>query len=60
MRFLGDDKKKSGIVLNHDVLIEEDVWIGANVSVLCERIGRGAICACGAVIKKNGVFRNLE
>lgn len=54
MRFLGDDdKKESGIVLNHDVIIEEDVWIGANVSVLCERIGRGAICACGAVIKKN-------
>lgn len=46
-----EDKKNDGVKLNHDVVVEEDVWIGANVSVLCERIGRGAICACGAVIK---------
>ena len=46
-----EDKKNDGVKLNHDVLVEEDVWIGANVSVLCEHIGRGAICACGAVLK---------
>lgn len=54
MRLLDDeDKKRDNVVLNHDVTIEEDVWIGANVSVLCERIGRGAIIACGAVVKKD-------
>ena len=26
---------------SRDVTIEEDVWIGANVSVLCKKIGRG-------------------
>lgn len=54
MKFTTDeDKRKDGVKLNHDVLVEEDVWIGANVSVLCERIGRGAICACGAVLKRD-------
>ena len=42
-----------GIVNNWDVTIGEDVWIGANVSVLCKRIGRGAIVAAGAVLKKD-------
>ena len=35
--------------MNWDVVIEEDVWMGANVSILYKRIGRGAIVACGAV-----------
>lgn len=48
-----EDKKKDGVVLNWDVTIDEDVWIGANVSVLCQHIGRGAVIACGAVCKKN-------
>ena len=48
-----DDKEKDGVVLNWDVVIEEDVWIGANVSVLCRRVGRGAIIACGAILKAN-------
>lgn len=48
-----EDKRKDGVRCNHDVVVEEDVWIGANVSVLCERIGRGAICACGAVLKRD-------
>ena len=54
-RLLTDcDKIKDNIKLNWDVIIEEDVWIGANVSILCRNIGRGAIIACGAVCKKNG------
>lgn len=36
-----EDKKNDGVKQNHDVLVEEDVWIGANVSVLCEHIGEG-------------------
>lgn len=53
-RLLTDaDKEKDGVVLNWDVTIDEDVWIGANVSVLCRHIGRGAVIACGAVCKKD-------
>ncbi len=48
-----DDKVKDGVCLNWDVVIEEDVWMGANVSILCKHIGRGAIIAAGAVVKKD-------
>lgn len=53
-RFLTySDKEKDDIKLNWDVCIEEDVWIGANVSILCKKIGRGSIIAAGAVCKKD-------
>lgn len=48
-----DDKVKDGVILNHDVCIDEDVWLGANVSVLCRRINRGAVAAAGAVLTKD-------
>lgn len=50
-----EDKRKDGLggVLNWDVTIEEDVWMGANVSILCKKVGRGAVIACGAVCKKD-------
>lgn len=48
-----DDKIKDGVILNHDVCIDEDVWLGANVSVLCKRIHRGAVIAAGAVLTKD-------
>jgi len=48
-----EDKKKDNVVLNWDVTIDEDVWMGANVSILCKHIGRGAIIAAGAVVKKD-------
>lgn len=36
---------------DQDIIIEEDVWIGANVIILKGvHIGKGAICAAGAVI----------
>jgi acetyltransferase-like isoleucine patch superfamily enzyme len=36
------------------VVIEEDVWIGTNVSILDGvRIGRGAVIAAGAVVTKS-------
>lgn len=47
------DKLEDNVVCNRDVIIEEDVWIGANVSILCHKIGRGAIVACGSVVKKD-------
>ena len=37
-----------------DVVIEDDVWLGANVIVTSGvRIGRGAIVAAGAVVTKD-------
>lgn len=53
-RLVTDDQKdKDGVTLNWDVTIEEDVWIGARVSILCKHIGRGSVIACGSVCKKN-------
>ena len=48
-----EDKKRDGANLNWDVVIEEDVWMGANVTVLCKHIGRGAVIAAGAVCVKD-------
>lgn len=48
-----DDKLRDGVSLNWDVTIDEDVWMGANVSILCKHVGRGAVIACGAVCKKD-------
>jgi acetyltransferase-like isoleucine patch superfamily enzyme len=37
-----------------DVIVENDVWIGANVTLLMGvTIGRGSIIAAGAVVNKN-------
>lgn len=37
-----------------DVIIDEDVWIGCNVTILAGvHIGRGATIAAGAVVNKN-------
>ena len=37
-----------------DVIIEKDVWIGANVTILADvHIGRGATIAAGAVVNKD-------
>ena len=37
-----------------DVVVEKDVWIGANVTILAGvTIGRGATIAAGAVVNKN-------
>lgn len=39
---------------DRDVIVEEDVWIGARVTLLCGvHIGRGAIVAAGAVVNKD-------
>lgn len=45
------DKPKG---LDHDVIIEKDVWIGAGVTILSGvTIGRGSTIAAGAVVNKN-------
>ena len=39
---------------DHDVIIEEDVWIGANVTILAAvNVGRGVTVAAGSVITKS-------
>jgi len=39
---------------DHDVVIEEDVWIGTRVTILSGvTVGRGAIVAAGAVVSKS-------
>ncbi len=39
---------------DHDVIIEEDVWIGSNVTILSGvRVGRGTTIAANAVVAKN-------
>lgn len=42
-----------GDALDWDVTIDEDVWMGENVSILCKHIGRGAIIAAGSVVTKD-------
>lgn len=49
-----DDKLNSGEVFDKDVIVEEDVWIGCNVTLLSgSHIGRGSIVAAGAVVNKS-------
>ncbi len=48
-----EDKRRDGVSLNWNVTIDEDVWMGANVSILCKHVGRGAVIACGTVCKKD-------
>lgn len=40
--------------LDRDVVVEEDVWIGSNVTLLAGvNIGRGSVVAAGAVVNKS-------
>lgn len=49
-----DEKQASGQVLDKDVIVENDVWIGCNVTLLSGVvIGRGSTVAAGAVLTKS-------
>ena len=49
---IDEDNKPAGY--DHDVIIEKDVWIGSNVTLLeGVRVGRGATIAAGAVVNKD-------
>ena len=52
-----DDPERPMLLQGHEpgeIVIEDDVWLGANVVVLGGvRIGRGAIVAAGAVVTKD-------
>lgn len=49
-----EDKQASGQVLDKDVIVEEDVWIGCNVTLLSGvTIGRGSTVAAGAVVTRS-------
>lgn len=46
-----EDKLNSGKVFDKDVIVEEDVWIGCNVTLLSgAHLGRSSIIAAGAVV----------
>ena len=48
------DKKQAGGDFDKDVIVEEDVWVGCNVTLLSGvKIGRGAVVAAGAVLTKS-------
>lgn len=54
-RFVSDitDKDKPQ-GYDHDVIIEKDVWIGSNVTILAGvHVGRGSTIAAGAVVNKD-------
>lgn len=42
-------------VLRHNLVIEDDVWIGLNAIITCgcKRIGRGAIIGAGSIVTKD-------
>jgi len=49
-----EDKLASGKKLDLDVIVEEDVWIGCNVTLLAGvTIGRSSTIAAGAVVTKS-------
>ena len=49
-----EEKQSSGKIYDLDVIVEEDVWIGCNVTLLSGvTIGRGATVAAGAVVTKS-------
>lgn len=52
MALVSEHKKSAG--LSKGVVIEDDVWIGANVTILKGvTIGRGAVVAAGAVVTRS-------
>lgn len=49
-RFVQDDEKEKNF--DKDIIVEEDVWIGCNVTLLAgASIGRGAVIGAGSVIR---------
>lgn len=54
-RFVSDiTEKDKPQGYDHDVIIEKDIWIGANVTILeGVTVGRGATIAAGAVVNKD-------
>ncbi len=49
-----EEKVASGQLLDKDIVVEEDVWIGCNVTLLAGVIiGRGSTVAAGAVVTQS-------
>ncbi len=48
------DKKDAGGSFDKDVVVEEDAWLGCNVTLLSGvTVGRGSVVAAGAVVTKD-------
>ena len=49
-----EDKLNSGKVFDKDIVVEEDVWIGCNVTLLSgAHLGRSSVIAAGAVVNSD-------
>lgn len=49
-----DDKLNSGKTFDRDIVVEEDVWIGCNVTLLSgAHLGRSSVIAAGAVVNSD-------
>lgn len=49
-----EDKLNSGKIFDKDIIVEEDVWIGCNVTLLSgAHLGRSAVIAAGAVVNSD-------
>lgn len=54
MTITNEDKLNSDKVFDKDIVVEEDVWIGCNVTLLAgAHLGRSAIIAAGAVVNSD-------
>lgn len=51
--WFGDTEKKYDFDINKDIVIEEDAWLGANVTlVVGAHVGRGAVIGAGSVCNR--------
>lgn len=52
--FRDEEKKKGDIYSKGKIIIEDDVWIGANAVILSGvKIGRGSVIGAGSIVTKN-------
>ena len=48
------EKRNAGLEIACPITIEDDVWVGANVSIMPGvKIGQGSVIAAGSVVTKN-------
>lgn len=54
MTITNEDKLNSDKVFDKDIVVEEDVWIGSNVTLLAgAHLGRSSVIAAGAVVNSD-------
>lgn len=61
---IGDSSKRAGKSTYHDIVVEDGVWIGANVTIIPGvTINKGCVIAAGATVihstKPNGLYAGV-